>query len=147
MKAPRAHRIGAVLFGLWGVLHVVGGGALLFAWSSRGSGELMRSYGSTVAADIGDDLPSIVGAVGAFHAFNLLWIGALVLWVAITLNWKNRPEGLWLNVAMAGAADLGLVLFLLTPGYMTWGEGAPGLALFAPAVVFALLGRRASVTP
>lgn len=141
MRAP-AHRVAAIFFGLWGLLHVVGGAVLLATWRSGGAAELMRSYGSAVAETVPEGLPEVAGAVGAFHAFNLLWIGALVLVVAVRGNWRNRREAAWLNLALAGAADLGLVVFLLLPGFMPWAEGAPGLVLFLPAAVFAVVGLR-----
>lgn len=143
-RGTRLARVGAVFFVLWGLLHVVGGASLLATWRSGGPAELIRSYGSSVAGSVSADLPAVAGAVGAFHAFNLLWIGALVIGLAVTWGWRGRPAGAWLNLALAGAADLGLVSFLLLPGYMPWLEGAPGLVLFVPAAVLSLAGGRAS---
>jgi len=140
----RIGRVGAVLFVLWGLLHVLGGASLLATWRADGAAELMRAYGSSVAGTIPADLPAVVGAIGAFHAFNLLWIGALVTGLAVTWGWKGRAAGLWLSLILAGAADLGLVLFLLLPGHMPWAEGAPGLVLFVPAALCSLLGLIAS---
>lgn len=139
----RAHRFGAIFYVLWGLLHVVGGAVLLSTWNSAGTAELMRSYGSAVASSVPAALPDVVGGVGAFHAFNLLWIGLLVIVVAIKLNWRNARAGAWLNATLAGMADLGLVVFLLLPGYMPWAEGAPGMVLFLPALVFTAVGRSA----
>jgi len=143
----KLNRAGAVFFVLWGLLHVVGGASLLATWRTEGTAELMRAYGSSVAGTLPAELPGVVGAVGAFHAFNLLWIGALVAGLAMTWGWKGRAAGPWLNLILAGAADLGLVLFLLLPGYMPWVEGAPGLVLFLPAALCSLLGRTARRSP
>jgi hypothetical protein len=138
----RAHRIGAIFYILWGLLHVVGGAVLLSTWTSAGSSALMRSFGSAVASSVPETLPAVVGGVGAFHAFNLVWIGLLVIVVAAKLNWHNSRTGAWLNGTLAGMADLGLVVFLLLPGYMPWAEGAPGIVLFVPALLFTAVGRR-----
>jgi hypothetical protein len=96
----------------------------------------------------------VTGAVLAFFAFNWVWIGLLVLVVAITLNWRNSRIGYWLNLAVAGAADLGLIIFLLLPGYMAVSDGWPGPLLWLLAAVFstiALLSHKAErvgqVTP
>jgi hypothetical protein len=102
----------------------------------------MRSFGSAVASSVPETLPAVVGGVGAFHAFNLVWIGLLVIVVAAKLNWHNSRTGAWLNGTLAGMADLGLVVFLLLPGYMPWAEGAPGIVLFVPALLFTAVGRR-----
>lgn len=143
----RAHRVGAVFYILWGLLHVVGGAVLLSTWNSAGAPELLRSYGSAVASSVPETLPAVVGGVGAFHAFNLLWIGLLVIVVAVKLNWQNSRTGAWLNGTLAGMADLGLIIFLLLPGYMPWAEGAPGIVLFVPALLFTGVGRRGPVEP
>lgn len=146
-SVSKLSRAGTVFFALWGLLHVVGGASLLATWWTDGAAELVRTYGSSVAGTIPAELPAVAGAIGAFHAFNLLWIGALVAGLAMTWGWKGRAAGLWLNLILAGAADLGLVLFLLLPGYMPWAEGAPGLVLLAPAAACSLLGRAAMRAP
>ncbi len=134
MKA-RAHQIGAVFYMLWGVLHVVTGASLLVTGYSSGAADQMRAYGSAAAGTIPETLPVLVASIGGFHAWNLLWIGALVTIVAIVFNWRNRKEGVWLNGILAGAASIGLIAFLLAPGYMPWTEGAAGIALFVPALL------------
>ena len=129
-------RTGAVLFILWGILHVAGGAAILIAVSSgpeAGYAVYQQSTGTS---------PPLAGAILGDLAFSVAWIGALVAAIGATLNWRNSPPGLALNTALAGLTDLGLVIFLAVPGFVTWPEAAIGLALFAAAALFGGLACR-----
>lgn len=136
-----AHRIGAVFFVLWGILHVAGGAALLQELSAGGVTGVLASLGSAVPAA---ELPAISGgvtaAVLAFFSFNWIWIGLVVLAVGARLNWVNSVAGYWLNLSVAGAADLGLLVFLLLPGYMAPADGWPGPLLWVLAAIFSTIG-------
>jgi hypothetical protein len=89
-------------------------------------------------------LPSVFGGlidpVLAYYAWQIFWIGLLVLGVSIWLNWKNSRTGYWLNLVVVGAVDLGLILTLVAPGYMALADGGLGLALFLPAAIFSTIG-------
>jgi hypothetical protein len=74
-------------------------------------------------------------------AYNILWIGLLVIVIAVGMNWRNSALGYWLNLAVVGATDLGLLVALLLPGYMAWSDGMIGISLFVLAFVFATAGR------
>ena len=134
-------RIGAVGFMLWGALHILGGLSLLI--SAQGAiNEHLETVGTaaneTQLPQLAED--TVVSGITAFHSFNLIWIGLLVLILAITLNWKNSVLGFRLNLALTGLADLGLLLFLVGPGYMNWTDGLPGPVLFVICGIFSYLG-------
>lgn len=134
------NRAGAVCYVLWGLVHVVGGASLLATLQSGGGAELLRVLASAAPAAVPDTVPAVAGAVAGFHAWNILWIGALVAVVALRLNWRNARLGFWLNLVLAGAADLGLIFALLVPGYMRLADGMIGIALFVPAAALTALG-------
>jgi hypothetical protein len=129
-------RTGAVLFILWGLLHMVGGGAILTALSESVS----SAFG--LYQQSGGEYPPVAGAVLGYLAYSFLWIGALVAIIGVTLNWQNSTLGLALNTALVGLTDLGLVIFLVIPGYVTWPEASVGIALFILAVVIGGLACR-----
>jgi hypothetical protein len=131
-----AARMGAALFGLWGVLHIAGGAVLLAAQGS----ERVAMFGTTHPAGALQAPGPIVNAVLGFHAYNLLWLGAASVAIAIFLNWKNSSLGYLMNMIIVGAADLGLIVFLLLPGYMSWRDAAPGPVLWLLAAMFSTLG-------
>lgn len=138
---PYLHKIGAVFYILWGLLHIIGGVALLQTLSSEGVKGVLATLGSAVPTT---ELPvisgGVTGAVLAFFAFNWVWIGLLVLVAAVRLNWYNSKIGYWLNLAVAGAADLGLIVMLLAPGYMAISDGWAGPLLWLLAIIFSTTG-------
>jgi hypothetical protein len=89
---------------------------------------------------------TVANSVFAFHAFNLTWLGLTVLCVAVLLNWRNAPAGYWLNLALVGFTDLGLVLFIVMSGVTPWTDAWIGPALFAPAWLFSTMGMRSRPT-
>lgn len=136
-------RTATVLFFLWGIIHVVGGAAMLAAL-----GESPEAYLRTVAsadptsAALAPPLGSPANAVLGFHAWNILWIGLCVSIIAATLNRQASRVGYWINVALVSGADLGLLIFFVLPGVMTWTTAAPGLSLWIPAAATGLLAMR-----
>ncbi len=128
-------KVGAVFYALWGLLHIVGGLAILATLQTS------AAAGFSLFAATQADYPPLAAAILGFHAFNIFWIGLLVTVIAVRLNWNNDRLGAYLNFALAGCADLGLVVFLLAPGFVTWWEASQGLGLFLVALVFTALGR------
>ena len=58
----------------------------------------------------------------------------------VFLNWKNSRLGYWLNLGVVGAADIGLFVFLIIPGYMALADGFSGPLLWLLAFVFSTIG-------
>lgn len=53
--------------------------------------------------------------------------------IAARFNWENSPAGFWLNLVIVSAVDLGLIIFLIAPGYMAMPDGLTGILLWIPA--------------
>lgn len=141
-STSRAAKTGAVFYALWGLLHVVGAAVQLATLNSQGGAGLTRLISSgrpTGGAEAG--VPSAAAAFMGMGAFNILWIGALVVVIAVTMNWRNSRLGYWLNLGIVGATDLGLLVALLLPGTMAWSDGGLGLSLFAAAAITSTVGR------
>lgn len=140
MSVP-AYKLGAIFYVLWGLLHVAGGAAILTADAQT----QLAMFGTDAAATDTVQAPgAVVHAALSFHAYNLLWMGLLATGIAIVLNWKNSTVGYWMNMAIVGAADIGLIVFLLVPGYMAVLDGAPGPTLWVLAAVFTTIGLRSA---
>lgn len=144
--STRLSKAGAVFYALWGVIHIIGGAVLLQAALTGADAFVRAQVGSSPVAlpPLGAQGPalSVASGVFAFHAFNLTWLGLTVLCVAILLNWRNVPAGYWLNLALVGFTDVGLVLFIVTPGVMPWADAWIGPVLFVPAWLFSTMGMR-----
>jgi hypothetical protein len=121
-------RIGAVFFGLWGLLHLVGGSAILAATLGSGPDAGFAFY---QMAD--GPFPPLAGAILAMNSFTIAWVGALVTVIALTRNWRNECSGFALNLTLAGLMDVALVVFLLAPGYVTIGNALNGISLLVIA--------------
>ncbi len=138
--SKNGYRISAIFFALWGLVHIAGGAAMYIA-AAAGDGATYLAMVSSIpgeplaAAD--RDTGASTLAVFAFHGFNLTWIGALVLVVAVQRNWRQR-EGFLLNTALVVLTDLGLLITTIAAGIMRAVDAAPGLGLAALAVLFAL---------
>ncbi len=133
-----AHHIGAVCYVLWGLLHVWAGADLLRADALDQLALLSTDPLPNQALPLA--LQPLVHAALSFHAYNLLWFGLFAVVVAISLNWRNSWIGYWVNGAVVGADDLGLLLFLILPGHLSFGEAGLGPVLFALAALFSSIG-------
>lgn len=123
-------KTGAVFFLLWGLLHIIGGGAILAAVADS------PASGFAIYEESAADYTALSGRVLGYLAYSFIWIGVLVSYVAIRFNWNNSQDGLALNTALVGLTDIGLIVFLVLPGFVSWGEAAPGLILFVGGVIF-----------
>jgi hypothetical protein len=130
-----AGKIGAILFLLWGLLHITGGAMMLMA----GNG----AYCMVATGLSPNQLPTTPGiaeaAIISFHSFNLLWLGVLVSIIAIS-NWKGNGTGLFINSSIVVMADIGLYYFLLMPGIMNPSDGLAGPVLAVGAILFGVIG-------
>ncbi|MBX7058458.1 MAG: hypothetical protein K1X75_10375 [Leptospirales bacterium] len=133
-----AARIAALLFLIWGLLHVAGGLTMLLAANTSVDAYLQLLSDGAEASGIEN---VAIGKVFAFHAFNLLWMGALCIWIVWRFNWRNRPEGLWLNLMLIGLADAGLLLFMVGSGVMPIANAWLGPALLLLALGAVLVSR------
>jgi hypothetical protein len=86
-------------------------------------------------------ISAAAGEVFAFHSFNIVWLGLVSIAVAVFLNWKNSKPGYWINMAIVGFADLGLIFFMVIPGVMSITDAWIGPLLFTLALVFSTIGR------
>jgi hypothetical protein len=114
------HQIGAVLYVLWGLLHLYAANQVFRLGSSQEPGKVQgRIYQ---------------------NAWNLAWFAVFVIVIAVVYNWKNNPLGFWLNLVTASVTDIGFILFILVPGYLPLRPGILGPALWILAVIFSTLG-------
>jgi hypothetical protein len=127
-------KIGATSFILWGLLHIVGGSAILLAVTeSPEAGFAM--YNAPAAP-----YTALAGSVLGYLAYGFVWIAVVVTYVGVRYNWRNSQQGLALNTALVGLTDIGLIVFLVLPGFLSWGEASPGLLLFASGAIAGGIG-------
>jgi hypothetical protein len=123
-----AAKIGAAFYIMWGILHIYVGVLVL--------GKLL-AQGLPVGTDAGR---------GVMYFWLVILVGVQVILVSIFLNWRNDRAGYWINAWTSTAGDLGLVVFMMVPGNLSFTQGISGPILWAPALIFstyALISGRA----
>ena len=115
-----AHKIGAVMYFIWGLLH------LKAAFS-------VYQLGSGLEAGM------VQGRVFQ-GAWNLLFFATVGMVVAIRFNWQNSQMGYWINLATVSVTDIGFITFILIPGYLTVFPGILGPVFWVLGVIFTTIG-------
>ena len=115
-------RIGAVLYFLWGLLHIVA------AYKVYALGQTLEQ--GLLQGRIYQD------------AWSLLFFAFFGIVVAARYNWKNNIIGYWLNLVVVSAGDIGFIVAVLIPGYLPIFPGAVGPILWVIAVALSTMGIR-----
>jgi hypothetical protein len=133
-----AHKLGAVFYVLWGVLHVGAGVVILYTLATQGPTSAMARIGSAVAPV--QISTGVVSGVLAQHAWNLVVFGFFAGVVGVWFNWKNSLLGYWLNLCVVSAVDLGFIFAIVVPGYMRLGDWISGPTLWVLGAIFSTIG-------
>jgi hypothetical protein len=114
------HMIGAVLYGLWGALHVLAG---------------LQAYRQAMTVEAGEVRGRLLQ-----NAWNLGIVAVVAVVVAGTMNWHNSHTGYWINLVAVSATDIGFVLFVLLPKHIAFWPGILGPVLWVLGVGFSTWG-------
>lgn len=117
----------ALVYGLWGLLHIKA------AWA-------VFELGTTFPADM------VQGRLYQ-SSWNLLFFAVASIVIAVKWNWHNHKTGYVLNLILVSATDIGFVVFILAPGYMPWMPGGLGPLLWLIAVFLSTWALRATPKP
>jgi len=118
------HKIGAIFYLLWGLLHIKAAIATY-------------QLGATLEAGL------VQGRVYQ-DAWNLVFFAISVSVIAIVLNWRNSRLGFWLNLGIATVTDIGFIIHILMPGHFPMIPGIIGPVLWVFAVIFTAVAIRKS---
>lgn len=106
MKANRLARAGSIVYVLWALLHLQ-------------AAFMVYKLSTTFPAGMAEGrLLQLSWTLACASVFTIA--------VAVTLNWKNRRDGYWINAFLVGVMDLGFIFFVLFPGYVPMWPGALG---------------------
>ncbi|MEM1246405.1 MAG: hypothetical protein AAGK22_08535 [Acidobacteriota bacterium] len=140
-----ALRIAAVLWVVWGLVHILAGGMTL--WNDT-SAAIAGIADAIDPVSVARDYPAAAGAVVNQHGFNLLWIGVVTLLCA-PLVWRGSKSAILLAALVGGLADLGYFLFLDLGGFVRFVPGTVMTIFSSAAIVlsFVALWKRGTATP
>ncbi|MFZ9034887.1 MAG: hypothetical protein ACO2ZM_02030 [Francisellaceae bacterium] len=107
----------AIMFILWGILHLYAGLGLAIPYWSSGAGSMWAMFGYNPEKISG--LLEVASHVALNFGIDLAGYGLLAIILAIFI-FKNRyvKYSFWILVVMLGIADLAFVYALLIPGYL-----------------------------
>jgi hypothetical protein len=112
-------RIGAVLYVLWGILHIVAAYKVFSLAQTLEQGMIQgRLYQD---------------------AWNLLFFALFGIVIAVLYNWKNSKNGYFLNLIVVSTGDIGFILTVLLPGYLPLFPGSLGPILWLLALTFSTI--------
>lgn len=109
-----AYRLSAVLWVVWGLVHVLAGVIIL---TSDASGGFAAVADKVVAEDLAHAYHPAVGAILHQHGWNLAWIGLTTLTAAVWV-WRGVAAAVFLAALVGGMADIGYFLFLDLGGFV-----------------------------
>jgi hypothetical protein len=125
LESKVAAKIGGVLYVVWGVLHLIAAWGIHVLAASVPSG---LTYGRLEQA-----------------AWNLAVFALLAMVLGVALNWKNDKIGYWINLIVVGVVDLGFVIFVIVPGYVSASAASlAGPIVYLTAAIFSTMGLRLS---
>jgi hypothetical protein len=135
------HKLGAICYILWGILHVGIGALVLYRLGTEGAVAALSQIGTAVSpAELAQHLPDVAAGVIGQHAWNLVLFGLFALVVGIVGNWHNSLLGYWLNLAVVSGADVGFIFAIVLPRYNTLWDGLAGPVLWILAAIFSTIG-------
>jgi len=114
------HRIGAVLFVIWGLLHLYAAYTLYL-------------FGTTL------DTGMVQGRI-IQNAWHLLFFGVVAIAIGALCNWKNSRTGYWTNLTVLTVVDIGFITFVLLPYLPLMSPAILGPVFWVAAVIFSTLG-------
>ncbi len=113
-------KIGAVMYFIWGLLH-------------------LKAAFSVYQLGSGLDSGMVQGRVYQ-DAWNLLFFALVGIGIAIRFNWHNSRLGYWINLVTVSVTDIGFIAFVLIPGYLPIFPGILGPVFWVLGVVFSTMG-------
>jgi hypothetical protein len=60
--------------------------------------------------------------------------------VAALFNWRNSRIGYWINLIVVSVTDIGFILLILVPGYLSLWPGVLGPVFWVLGAIFATIG-------
>lgn len=139
-ESNRLNQIGAALFVVWGVVHIIIGGTALFDFYTAGPAEMFTQAEVNVQPGEMDATLTHIGNIVAEYYFDIIALGLLAIIVAVTLVWENDPLGLWINLIVLGIADFAFLFLEILPGYQPLIPPVLGPIIYVLAVGFTFAG-------
>jgi hypothetical protein len=125
-----ALKVAAVLWVIWGLVHLLAGVIVL---TSDATGGVQAIADAVDPATLVADYAPAVGGVLNQHGWNLGWFGIATI-IGEVLIWRQNITAIWVTAMVGGLADLGYLLFVDFPGYVNFFPGTVMTMVSASAI-------------
>ncbi len=126
-----ALRIAAILWVVWGLVHLFAGFIVLTGDATAG----FQAIADAVAPEtLSHDYAPAVGGILNQHGWNLAWFG-LATAIGAVFIWQRNLTAIWVTGMVGGLADLGYLLFVDLSGYVNFFPGTLMTFISGTAVV------------
>lgn len=133
-----ALRVTAVLWVVWGLVHMFAGVMIL----SGDTANAVKGIADAVdPALLEVDYPAAAGAIIKQHGFNLLWIGAVTT-IAAYFIWQGSFPAAMLAALVGGLADIGYFIYIDLGGFNRFVPGTVMTIVSASAIALSLFAMR-----
>ncbi|MEM8953914.1 MAG: hypothetical protein AAGD22_07185 [Verrucomicrobiota bacterium] len=123
-------RVSAVLWIIWGLVHLLAGVTILSGDTTSG----FQAIADGVAPEaLEREYPAAVGAVLSQHAWNLGW-GGLVTMIGAVFIWRKNMTAVWVTAMIGGLLDVGYFVFIDLGGYNRFVPGTVMTIISALAI-------------
>ena len=111
-----SHQIGACFYIAWGLVRIASGLMLLGVLSIYDGVTALNLMGSALGTGMqATESHLLIDALVGMEAWYGIGLGAVVILVAALMNWRNSNAGYWVNMGVAGTADLVMLFHLVLP--------------------------------
>jgi hypothetical protein len=114
-----ALKVAAVLWVIWGIVHMLAGFIVIPADASGGFQAIADGVDPAL---LEADYHPAVGGILDQHAWNLLW-GGFVTVVGAVFIWRQNFTAIWVTAMVGGLLDVGYFVFVDLPGYVNFFSG------------------------
>ena len=114
-----ALKVAAVLWLVWGLVHLLAG---ILVLANDASGGFQAILDAVDPDALEAEYHIGVGGVLNQHGWNLGWFGIATI-VGSALIWRQNITAIWVTGMVGGLADVGYLLFVDLPGYVNFFPG------------------------
>lgn len=114
-----ALKAAAVLWVIWGLVHMLAGLIVIPADAAGGFAAIADAVDSNALAAAYH--PAVNGILDQ-HGWNLLW-GGLVTIIGAVFIWRRNFTAIWVTGMVGGLLDLGYLVFVDIPGFVNFVPG------------------------
>ena len=126
-----ALKIAAVLWVIWGLVHMLAGIIVIPADASAGFAAIADAVDPELLK--AEYHPAVNGILDQ-HGWNLFW-GGLVTIIGAVFIWRKNLTAIWVTGMVGGLLDIGYLLFVDFPGYVNFFPGTVMTFISASAVI------------